>query len=207
MRPNGRDHGNCVDLGRQKHLGKVGRDRHVRIGPPRAHERGLVLVTHDYDFAVVDAVEVSHDVRTPIAVADDADANHVGPSGRSRIICRGAHCTEFWRADRCVQNGRVITRHSGLPGSGSIDRRIRAGLPATMAPSGTSRVTMLPAPTMARSPITTFDRIVAPEPIDAPFLTSVGSTFQSLPVCSSPVAVVARGYESLMNVTLCPMKT
>ncbi len=35
-------------------------------------------------------------------------------------------------------------------------------------------------------------RIVAPEPIDAPFLTSVGSTFQSLPVCSSPVGVVAR---------------
>ena len=49
--------------------------------------------------------------------------------------------------------------------------------------------------------------MVAPDPIDAPFFTSVRSTFQSLAVCSSPAGVVARGYESLMNVTPWPMKT
>jgi hypothetical protein len=58
---------------------------------------------------------------------------------------------------------------------------------------GTSRVTTAPAPTMARSPITTLARMVAPEPIDAPFFTSVRSTVQSASVCSAPVAVAARG--------------
>ena len=48
-----------------------------------------------------------------------------------------------------------------------------------MAFADTSRVTTLPAPTMAFSPMTTFDRIVAPDPIDAPLLTNVVATFQS----------------------------
>jgi hypothetical protein len=47
---------------------------------------------------------------------------------------------------------------------------------------GISRVTTLPAPTMAFSPIVTFDRIVLPDPIDAPFFTKVFSTFQSASV-------------------------
>jgi len=34
-----------------------------------------------------------------------------------------------------------------------------------MVSAGTSCVTTLPAPTMARSPIVTFERIVAPDPI------------------------------------------
>ena len=72
-------------------------------------------------------------------------------------------------------------------------RKSLAGLPATMALAGTSRVTTLPAPTMAFSPMTTFERIVDPDPIDAPFLTMVASTFQSFSVCSSPVGVVDRG--------------
>ena len=41
-------------------------------------------------------------------------------------------------------------------------------------------VTTLPAPTMAFFPITTFDKIVAPEPIEAPFSTRVSFHF---PVC------------------------
>jgi hypothetical protein len=43
--------------------------------------------------------------------------------------------------------------------------RMRAGFPATVAPSGTSRVTTLPAPTMALSPIRTPGRMIAPPPI------------------------------------------
>jgi hypothetical protein len=61
----------------------------------------------------------------------------------------------------------------------SIERNNLAGFPATMLFGGTSLVTTLPAPTIAFSPMLMFERIVAPEPIDAPFLTKVRSTFQS----------------------------
>jgi hypothetical protein len=80
-------------------------------------------------------------------------------------------------------------------------RKIRAGFPATIAFGGTSFVTTLPAPTKALSPMVMPARIVAPEPIEAPFWTTVFSTAQSLSVWSPPPAVVARGYESLMKVT------
>ena len=70
---------------------------------------------------------------------------------------------------------------------------ILAGFPATIAFSGTSLVTVLPAPTIAFSPIVSPERIVAPEPIEAPVLTKVCSTFQSASVCNLPSALVARG--------------
>lgn len=72
-------------------------------------------------------------------------------------------------------------------------RRTRAGFPATIAFAGTSLVTTLPAPTIAFSPILTLLRIVAPDPMEAPLLTTVFSTFQSASVMSSPVEFVARG--------------
>src|ERR1700728_1607364 len=75
----------------------------------------------------------------------------------------------------------------------SIERRNFAGFPATMLLAGTSLVTTLPAPTVAFSPTVIFERIVAPEPIDAPFLMTVRSTFQSASVCRFPSAAVARG--------------
>ena len=62
-----------------------------------------------------------------------------------------------------------------------------------MAFGGTSLVTTLPAPTIAFSPMFVLERIVAPEPMDAPFLMTVRSTFQSASVCSFPSRVVARG--------------
>jgi hypothetical protein len=58
---------------------------------------------------------------------------------------------------------------------------------------GTSFVTTLPAPTMAFSPIVTLLKIVELDPTEAPFLTKVGSTFQSSSVCSLPSLFVARG--------------
>ena len=75
----------------------------------------------------------------------------------------------------------------------SIRRSTLAGFPATIVLAGTSFVTTLPAPTIAFSPMTTFARIVAPEPIEAPFFTTVVSTFQSLSVCRPPPVAVARG--------------
>jgi hypothetical protein len=44
---------------------------------------------------------------------------------------------------------------------------MRPGFPATVAPAGTSRVTTLPAPTTASSPIVTLGRMIAPPPIQA----------------------------------------
>src|SRR5271157_1413362 len=86
-------------------------------------------------------------------------------------------------------------------------RNTRAGFPATTVLSGTSFVTTLPAPTMAFSPMVTPQRIVELVPIEAPFLTTVGTTFQSASDCSDPSALADLGYLSLMNETLCPMNT
>src|SRR3990172_5718895 len=91
--------------------------------------------------------------------------------------------------------------------SHSIYLKTLAGFPATIALGGTFFVTTLPAPIIAFSPIVTLLNIVAPDPTDAPFFTTMGSTFQSDSVCNSPDDVVARGNVSLINVTLCPMKT
>src|SRR5260370_33663483 len=79
---------------------------------------------------------------------------------------------------------RNVLCHRAISASGVITRTILAGLPATIAFGGTSCVTTLPAPTIAPSPIVTFERIVAPEPMDAPFFTSVCSTYQSFSVCN-----------------------
>ena len=70
---------------------------------------------------------------------------------------------------------------------------IRAGLPATTAPAGTLLVTTAPAPTTARSPISTPQRMVALLPMEAPRRTTVGSSVQSASVCGVPSGRVARG--------------
>ncbi len=57
---------------------------------------------------------------------------------------------------------------------------IRAGFPTTVAPSGTSFVTTLPAPTNAFVPIVIPPNIVALDPIDAPVFTTTGKSFQFL---------------------------
>src|SRR5437016_3053713 len=91
-------------------------------------------------------------------------------------------------------NKRNMVVQTNLPtfSSGAIDRRIFAGFPATIIFGGTSRVTTLPAPTIAFSPIVTRERTVVPEPIEEPFFTRVVSTFQSASVCKCP-SEVARG--------------
>src|SRR5271165_7579722 len=92
----------------------------------------------------------------------------------------------------CDQPRALLQFNSVRPPSTKY-RKILAGFPATIAFLGTSFVTVLPAPTIAFSPIVNPERIVAPEPIEAPFLTTVRSTFQSASVCSAPTALVARG--------------
>src|SRR5438128_11350954 len=104
------------------------------------------------------------------------------------------------RSHEVHQGNLRVGDHRAALRSSATDRSRRAGYPATITLAGTSRVTTLPAPIRAFSPIVRLARMVAPEPIDAPFLTRVGSTVQSFSVCSSPLGEVARGCESLMNV-------
>src|SRR5437667_12713709 len=87
----------------------------------------------------------------------------------------------------------TVAVHRATLRASTIDRSSRAGYPATIALAGTSRVTMLPAPIRAFSPIVMLARTVTPDPIEAPFLTSVGSMLQSCSVCNSPPRVVAGG--------------
>ena len=68
-----------------------------------------------------------------------------------------------------------------------------AGLPATTVSGGTSRVTTPPAPIMAFSPIVMPQSNVAPEPMEAPRLTSGRIQAQSASVCSFPFSFEARG--------------
>src|SRR5262249_10497973 len=125
------------------------------------------------------------------AVADDAHTH--GVFGWLPVRMFEAGQLRLERSGGGLHDGHRLAAHSELRVEEESARSTRAGLPATMVRAGTSRATTLPAPTIACSPITTFDRIVAPEPIDAPCLTCVGSTFQSRSVCSSPSSVVARG--------------
>src|SRR2546426_12668176 len=97
------------------------------------------------------------------------------------------------RSHQAHQWNLLVGVHRATLRSRGTDRNWRAGYPATIALAGTSRVTTLPAPIRAFSPIVMLARMVAPEPIEAPLLTSVGSTPQSFWVCNSPVGVVARG--------------
>ena len=64
----------------------------------------------------------------------------------------------------------------GLAALGIDVAAMRAGLPTTTALGGTSRVTTLPAPTIAWPPIFTPGRMVALAPIEAPLATVVART-------------------------------
>src|SRR5664280_3232910 len=83
----------------------------------------------------------------------------------------------------------------------------RAGLPATSAWSGTSRVTTAPAPTVANAPTAVPATTTAPAPIEQPRRSWIGLTVQSSARASSPVRVIARGKRSLVRIALGPMKT
>src|ERR1700722_1559191 len=111
------------------------------------------------------------------------------------------------RSDEINKRNLCILTHEFTFWLEVIERNTFAGFPTTIVFGGTSRVTTLPAPTIAFSPMVTLERIVAPDPIEAPFFTKVSSTFQSDSVCRFPSAAVARGNVSLTKVTPCPTKT
>src|SRR4029453_16223541 len=208
MGPDGRNHRDGVDQRRRQHRAKIRGALDRRIRSLGAAKRLGTLVTYRDNLALLEAVQVPDDVRAPVPVADDADAHRVRAVGPFESV--QSVRLDTWRAGRSglMRHHRYsVVTHFELTACVSTGRNTRAGLPATIVRAGTSRVTTLPAPTMAYSPIVTWRRIVAPDPIEAPRSTTVGSALQSLWVCSSPDSVVARGYESLMKVTPWPTNT
>src|SRR5262249_27378134 len=173
----------------------------------RSPEGIRVLVTDRDEFAVIEALQVPDNVGPPVTVANHADLHHIGRlPDHSGLIAGVLPLTHPAGAARS-EHRYTIHAHSDLRVLEETRLSTRAGLPATIVPGGTSRVTTAPAPTMASSPIVTLAKIVTPVPIEAPFLTSVFSTCQSCSVWRAPPAAVARGYMSLTNMTPCPMNT
>src|SRR5690606_9050897 len=113
----------------------------------------------------------------PQAWPDAAGGRRSGDDAR-RLVPPGTECPhEGLRTSREAHSGRG-------PCAGSVFRT-RAGFPATTTSAGTSRVTTLPAPTTARSPMVTPGRMIAPPPIHTSFPLVTGWPL------SSPAARVA----------------
>src|SRR3954453_6338434 len=86
--------------------------------------------------------------------------------------------------ERAMHGWQIDKRNfHSCPRDTEVDLSSRAGTPATMVCGATSRVTTLPAPTMAPSPMVMPHRIVLPVPMEAPRLTTVETTCQSASVC------------------------
>ncbi len=203
MRPDRRDDGHRIDIGRPQHLGKIGRQVHAGIAALRPLERRRALVAHRHHLAMLEAVKVPDDVRTPVAVTNHANAHR---AGTARF---GGHRFRLGSQPRQQPSSTQDYRSSSRPPVASPTARNDSCRVAS--DNGVGRhVASDDAPGTDDGPLA--DRhvtkgSVAPDPIDAPFFTIVCSTFQSAAVWSSPLAVVARGYESLMNITPWPMNT
>src|ERR1700679_1200077 len=84
----------------------------------------------------------------------------INPTGRAR--------RKFFHGHKIVFENNVRLYTFGERGV-----RRRAGLPAPVVPARPSRVTALPAPIIASSPMVIPQSNTAPEPMDAPRLTKV----------------------------------
>ena len=107
---------------------------------------------------------------------------------------------------RRAATGRPVASARRCPQAQTQPSR-RAGLPATSAWSGTSRVTTAPAPTVANRPTSLPATTTAPAPIERPCRRRIGLTTQSSARASSPSAVMERGNRSLVRIAFGPMKT
>src|SRR3989442_6691067 len=74
VRRYGGHNGDGVDLGRGQQVWVLG-DGHARARLSDALEGGRTQVANAGDLASLEAPEVAADIRTPITIADDADAN------------------------------------------------------------------------------------------------------------------------------------
>ena len=125
------------------------------------------------------------------------------PMNRPERTTRRTASSTSWPISACSASGSNSVMRSEV----SREMRGRAGLPATVVPGATSRVTTAPAPTMAPAPIVTPGRITAPLPIEARGSTTAGSRTQSSEPFVSPDSVVAAGRRSFVKLTWWPTKT
>jgi hypothetical protein len=132
------------------------------------------------------------------AVTTDDDDTGDGRVDRAAV----AIGDPFELQKRDIHGLAVFSLPSARPSSSALPttRRCRAGLPHHTVRGGTSRVTTLPAPTIASSPMVLPAMMVALAPIEAPRLTSVGT---NPPVGRRP----ERGNGSLVKATPGPTKT
>ena len=113
VRPDRRDDGDGVDVRRLQDLREVGRQLHARIGAAaRACSAAGFLSQTATTCAVLEAVEVADDVRTPVAVADDADADDVGATLRPAGASAGARRTAASRSRRPRRTLSLLIRNS-----------------------------------------------------------------------------------------------
>ncbi len=122
---------NGIDLPRPQHFGKIGRQVETGIDTVGPLQRRRALVAHRDDLCVLEAMEVPDDVRAPVAVPDDADADRVGRVVGARLKCMGMLRKLHFRSGGCEPLGAVAC-HSELPESVCTVRSTRAGFPATI---------------------------------------------------------------------------
>src|SRR5436309_259322 len=97
--------------------------------------------------------------------ASAQETGNAGAFGHVLASVPGVKLAASLRRDVVPDGDRTFSRkaHSECPPVRVL--RCRAGLPATVAPCGTSRVTTLPAPITAQSPMVMPGRMIAPPPI------------------------------------------
>src|SRR5438874_8050335 len=76
VRRDGGHDGNRIDLGRGQQVGRVRRDGHARVRLRGALQGGRVQIADTRDLASLETPEIADDVRAPVAVADNSDADH-----------------------------------------------------------------------------------------------------------------------------------
>ena len=120
---------------------------------PEKAGKGLMFIslnvepeTHEAEVAAVDALRAELEAR----------------GVRSRTAAGATGC--WWSRISTATSFSSPIRTSRRNDYSAISRMTLHGLPAAKAPSGTSRVTTLPAPITARDPIRTPGRMIAPPP-------------------------------------------
>jgi hypothetical protein len=77
MRPYGGDNRDNVHLRAGQYLHLIRGNRHFGVSATDARERFGVLVTDRNNIGFLVALKVSHDIRAPVTVPDNADTKHV----------------------------------------------------------------------------------------------------------------------------------
>src|SRR5919109_3522021 len=99
MRPHRRHHRDSINIGRRTHLCAIGSGFDFGIGLRQPLEHLRALVADNFHLASRGAMEISHNVGTPVTVTNDTHSNHAFrlfgfrrffPDGLSKALRGGA---------------------------------------------------------------------------------------------------------------------